>query len=83
MPPSLTVSDLIHLFSSFKPLGIINRASYLDNLLDRLNLSGSLKKKYKSLSVGTKRKVSLLLALINKPELILLDEPVAGLDDAS
>lgn len=33
-----------------------------------------------TLSIGTKRKVALMLALINKPDLILLDEPTAGLD---
>ena len=33
------------------------------------------------LSFGVKRKVSLLLALVNRPELLLLDEPTAALDD--
>ena len=39
-----------------------------------------MKKKYAELSVGVKRKFSLLLALISDPSFILMDEPVSGLD---
>lgn len=42
-----------------------------------------MKSTYGSMSIGTKRRVALLMALLNKPELILLDEPVTGLDDVS
>ena len=52
-------------------------------LLSNLGLTNHFNSQYGTLSIGTKRKVSLMLALVNEAELIMLDEPVAGLDDAS
>ena len=86
LPSSLTVSELIDLFSSLLHSGQDDKnekEKYREDLLERLSLTGHLGSQYGSLSIGVKRKVGLLLALVNKPELILLDEPVAGLDDAS
>ena len=86
LPSSLTVSELINLFSSLLHSGQDDKnekEKYREDLLERLSLTGHLGSQYGSLSIGVKRKVGLLLALVNKPELILLDEPVAGLDDAS
>lgn len=39
-----------------------------------------LKKKFKALSSGNKQKLGLVLALMNKPEVIVMDEPTVGLD---
>ena len=57
--------------------------SLLQSLLAKLKLNTSLDRLYRTFSIGSKRKVSLILALLNEPDIILLDEPVAGLDDVS
>lgn len=48
------------------------------DLIDRLNFDPS--KKTKSLSSGNRRKLGLILALMHKPDLLVLDEPTGGLD---
>lgn len=45
-----------------------------------LSLSDVFKKRVSSLSGGTKRRVNLAAALINDPELLILDEPLVGVD---
>lgn len=43
-------------------------------------LDFNLKTKFRTLSSGNKQKMALILALMNQPELIILDEPTTGLD---
>ncbi len=52
--------------------------AYRDALIERLELDPS--KKIKSLSRGNKQKVGLVAAFMIRPELLILDEPTAGLD---
>ena len=52
-------------------------------LLDILGLSDKANKLAKTLSGGMKRRLNLALALVHDPELLVLDEPQAGLDPQS
>lgn len=52
--------------------------SYVEELGERLNLDIS--RTIKNLSSGNKQKVGIVQALMHKPDLLLLDEPTAGLD---
>jgi ABC-2 type transport system ATP-binding protein len=52
----------------------------ISELADLLKLSKVMNKSYNELSAGQKTRVSLAKALINKPSLLLLDEPTASLD---
>jgi ABC-2 type transport system ATP-binding protein len=53
-------------------------AAYVRQLAERLNFDVS--KRVRTYSLGNKRKLGLILALMNKAELLILDEPTNGLD---
>lgn len=51
-----------------------------DEIAERLNLTAFYNKKVSALSGGMKRRVNLAVALLGEPELLVLDEPFAGVD---
>lgn len=56
------------------------RKKRIDELMQRFDLTDHLKKPFRALSGGLKRRVILARALIHKPRLLILDEPTAGVD---
>lgn len=71
----LTVKDQLALIASFYKNW---DKSLIDDLVAVWKLDP--KERIKSLSVGQRQKISILLALGHKPDLLILDEPVASLD---
>ncbi len=55
----------------------------VDELIEVLDLSGALRRPLVEYSAGMRRKVSFGAAIIHRPELLLLDEPFAGIDPSS
>lgn len=52
----------------------------IDKILDRVGLGAVRNKKVADFSLGMKQRLGIAIALINDPELLILDEPVNGLD---
>ena len=60
-------------------IGIVEINS-IEKVLKMVGLENVGKKKYKNYSLGMKQRLGLALALINHPDLLILDEPLNGLD---
>jgi ABC-2 type transport system ATP-binding protein len=78
MPTRLTVRQNLSVFAQL--YGVPDIPSRIAELASDLDLNEFLDRPNGKLSAGQKTRVSLAKALLNKPELLLLDEPTASLD---
>ncbi len=78
MPMRLTVRQNLTIFG--KLYGVDHLSDRIDQLAAELDLADLLDRPNGKLSAGQKTRVALAKALINHPELLLLDEPTASLD---
>jgi ABC-2 type transport system ATP-binding protein len=75
----LTVNETLKLFASFYRLPY----SRNDEVLQLVGLTEKRKSYTVNLSGGQRQKLALAIALLNKPEILLLDEPTTGLDPSA
>jgi len=78
LPHRLTVKENLAVYARL--YGVRDRKTRIAELAEMLDLTGFLDRPSGKLSAGQKTRVALAKALVNAPELLLLDEPTASLD---
>jgi len=78
LPKRLTVAENLRVYARL--YGVEDRRRRIDELAAELDLTALLERPYGNLSAGQRTRVSLGKALLNRPEVLLLDEPTASLD---
>lgn len=78
--PNLSVRDTLDYFGILNGLTAGERKNRVSELLNYLNLEKHADKRFKNLSGGMKRRLSLGIALISDPEILIADEPTTGVD---
>jgi len=79
--PSLTAEQMLDYFAKLK--GVLERKErslLVDTLLERVNLHDARKQRLSGFSGGMRQRLGIAQALIGQPQLIIVDEPTAGLD---
>lgn len=74
------VIDILDCVAGYYGIPKIERQKRIAELIKRFGLEDHKNKKFQELSGGLKRRVLLVRALVHDPELIILDEPTAGVD---
>lgn len=75
--PNLTATENLRIFAILR--GIPNKNS-IQRALDLVGLPYNDKKLFSQYSLGTKQRLAIALAIMHDPELLILDEPINGLD---
>lgn len=77
--PNLNAHDNLKIFSKIR--GDYKKEN-IEKVLKLVNLNNETEKKFKNYSLGMKQRLGLAASLIHEPELLILDEPINGLDPA-
>lgn len=78
--PNFTVYEFVEYFALLKEVPPARVSTAVAQAIERVELGPQARSKLKSLSGGMLRRVGIAQAIVNNPELLLLDEPTAGLD---
>ena len=78
--PEFTVQDYLLYIASIKGIRPAVARKRVKQLVAKVGLSKAADKKMKKLSGGMKRRAGVAQAMLNDPEILVLDEPTAGLD---
>ena len=75
-----TVKDYLEYIAALKDIPVRETKKKINYLLDLLTLLDVKGKKISKLSGGMKRRVGIAQAMLNDPQILIMDEPTAGLD---
>ena len=78
MPSNLTVGECLAIYSRL--YGVANRRRRIEELMEQFSLAALRKRIFATLSAGERMRLKLAKALLNDPELLILDEPTLSLD---
>ena len=78
--PRFTVREFVTYFAWLKQVPEAGSAEAVQHAINRVGLTDRADDRMKTLSGGMLRRAGLAQALVNNPEILLLDEPTAGLD---
>jgi ABC-2 type transport system ATP-binding protein len=78
--PGFTVAEFVEYFALLKEMSPGRVPAAVATAIERVDLGGRARAKLRTLSGGMLRRVGIAQAIVNEPELLLLDEPTAGLD---
>jgi ABC-type multidrug transport system ATPase subunit len=78
--PGFTVAEFIEYFALLKEMPPARVPEAVATAIERVDLGGRARARLRTLSGGMLRRVGIAQAIVNEPELLLLDEPTAGLD---
>ena len=78
--PGFTVREFVEYMAWLKEVPAARVPSAVDEALERVDLSARAGSRMRTLSGGMLRRAGIAQAIVNDPELLLLDEPTAGLD---
>ena len=76
----MTVRRLLRYYGSLKGARQPELDRSIDHWLERMGLSAWIDKKVDALSKGMAQKIQFIASVLNRPELLILDEPFTGLD---
>jgi len=78
--PSFTVVEFVEYFALLKEMPSSSMPKAVAEAVERVDLGTKAKARLRTLSGGMLRRVGIAQAIVNDPDLLLLDEPTAGLD---
>jgi ABC-2 type transport system ATP-binding protein len=78
--PGFTVAEFVEYFALLKEMPPRQVPRAVATAIERVDLGGKARARLRTLSGGMLRRVGIAQAIVNEPELLLLDEPTAGLD---
>jgi ABC-2 type transport system ATP-binding protein len=76
----LTAEELLHYFARVFGVGAAERRTRVNRLLDEVGIGAERRLQLRKFSKGMLQRVGIAQALINDPEIVILDEPMSGLD---
>jgi ABC-2 type transport system ATP-binding protein len=78
--PSFTVAEFVEYFALLKEMPAARVPAAVATAIERVGLADKARSKLRTLSGGMLRRVGIAQSIVNDPDLLLLDEPTAGLD---
>jgi ABC-2 type transport system ATP-binding protein len=78
--PAMRVYEQVTHFARLSGMGRSKASRSARDVLDRVGLGGLAERRVEQLSHGNQQRAQLAVALVHEPELLILDEPFAGLD---